>query len=993
MGRYRNGRGTQLTTGAAAIAALLTLVLAGSASSYTPNAEPTWVVSGSGGGVVTSVAVSGSTAYLGGAFDYVGPPTGSFVAVDPASSALASPWPAVGGNVYAVASDGAGGFFIGGQFSSIGTKHADNIAHIKADGTLDTAWAGSTNGTVYTIQVAAGRVYVGGAFTTAGGASHINLAAFDGATGAVVVNFTTNATGTNAFVTVLRVSGTNVFAGGSFTALGDQSRTNLGAFRLDGPVGDWAPNTNGVVYALAVANTGNVYVGGEFTKVNNNGTDRSYIAGFTANGQVLANWDPFPNAPVYALDIAPGGTMVYVGGAFEEIGDLPRNGLASVPTTGGGDPTPWDPDIHGQVFAITAPGNGAPVYVGGSFDSVNTTLARDNVAAIDPGTADATGFWSGVGGEVDALAVSSTETGTKLGIGGEFRTAGGGAGPPPTPLHRSNLAAIDLATGTATTWNPRTNGAVEVVKVNGGSVYAGGEFTTVNGGLARERLASFDMNLGAATSWNPGVHNGGVLALAFSGSTAYVGGSFGGAGAVSTPPVARNGLAAFSTDGFGDLRQPWDPNLNGDVFALDVVGSTLYVGGTFTTVRGGTTRNRLAALTTDTSVTQAAQLIRPWNPNANGAVYALAHAGSVEYAGGAFTQVNGSVARGAAAAFDGTSGVVTAWNPQPLFSATSPGSVTSLQPSGSTMYMSGLFRTVGGPWTGTDCNAPCFLSPTVAAVSLTTGAPNRSWAPASDDLVWSIALAPQGLVLGGQFDTVGFPPPGGLPTNGVNQDEPAASYRGGFGLVRALPDAPTISAAPGNGEATVTFGAPAYTGGVPLTSYTLTVSPGGQTIPSAASPTVVGDLTNGVTYTFTLVANSSVGTSEPAVATATPRTIPDAPTGVTAAPGNLQATVSFAPPAWNGGEGPSLYTVRASTGQTATGTTSPIVVTGLTNDEPVTFTVQAENSAGKGPESAPSDPVVPVEPGRPHRTPPSAPRPAVPDLPPGLPSRIPPPGH
>ena len=90
------------------------------------------------GGVVTSVAVSGSTAYLGGNFDYVGPETGSFVGRRHDHERVASPWPAVGGNVYAAASDGAGGFFIGGQFSSIGTKHADNIAHIKSDGTLDT---------------------------------------------------------------------------------------------------------------------------------------------------------------------------------------------------------------------------------------------------------------------------------------------------------------------------------------------------------------------------------------------------------------------------------------------------------------------------------------------------------------------------------------------------------------------------------------------------------------------------------------------------------------------------------------------------------------------------------------------------------------------------------------------------------------------------------------------------------------------------------------
>jgi hypothetical protein len=171
------------------------------------------------------------------------------------------------------------------------------------------------------------------------------------------------------------------------------------------------------------------------------------------------------------------------------------------------------------------------------------------------------------------------------------------------------------------------------------------------------------------------------------------------------------------------------------------------------------------------------------------------------------------------------------------------------------------------------------------------------------------------------------------------------------------------------------------------------VTPSGHFVPDASSPTVIENLQNGVPYTFSVTATSSAGTSNAGIATATPHTVPDAPTGVTAVPGNHNATVSFTPPAWNGGEAVSLYTVTASTGQTATGTSSPIVIHGLTNDAPVTFTVTAENSAGKGAESAPSDPVIPLEPGRPHPTPPSADRPAVPDIPAGLPGRIPPPGH
>ena len=116
------------------------------------------------------------------------------------------------------------------------------------------------------------------------------------------------------------------------------------------------------------------------------------------------------------------------------------------------------------------------------------------------------------------------------------------------------------------------------------------------------------------------------------------------------------------------------------------------------------------------------------------------------------------------------------------------------------MYVGGIFDSVGGPWTSGHCDLPtdgCFLSPSVAAVSLTLGVPNVSWAPVADDNVSWLALAPQGLVMGGVFTATGFPPPGST----FNADEPAAAYRGGFALVRALPDAPTnVTATPGDGN-------------------------------------------------------------------------------------------------------------------------------------------------------------------------------------------------
>ena len=72
-----------------------------------------------------------------------------------------------------------------------------------------------------------------------------------------------------------------------------------------------------------------------------------------------------------------------------------------------------------------------------------------------------------------------------------------------------------------------------------------------------------------------------------------------------------------------------------------------------------------------------------------------------------------------------------------------------------------------------------------------------------------------------------------------------------------FPGAPTIGTATGgNAQASVTFTAPASTGGSAITSYTVTSSPGGITASGASSPIVVTGLTNGTSYTFTVHATT-----------------------------------------------------------------------------------------------------------------------------------------
>ena len=85
-----------------------------------------------------------------------------------------------------------------------------------------------------------------------------------------------------------------------------------------------------------------------------------------------------------------------------------------------------------------------------------------------------------------------------------------------------------------------------------------------------------------------------------------------------------------------------------------------------------------------------------------------------------------------------------------------------------------------------------------------------------------------------------------------------------------VPGSPTgVTAVAGNGNAYVSFTAPASNGGSAITGYTVKSSPGGFTATApTATPVTVSGLTNGVAYTFTATATNTVGTSAPSTPSA-----------------------------------------------------------------------------------------------------------------------------
>jgi|LakMenEpi03Aug12_release.lakeMendotaPanAssembly.Ray.scaffolds.fasta_scaffold45109_3 alpha-tubulin suppressor-like RCC1 family protein len=89
--------------------------------------------------------------------------------------------------------------------------------------------------------------------------------------------------------------------------------------------------------------------------------------------------------------------------------------------------------------------------------------------------------------------------------------------------------------------------------------------------------------------------------------------------------------------------------------------------------------------------------------------------------------------------------------------------------------------------------------------------------------------------------------------------------------------------------------------------------------------------------------------------------VPDAPTSIVATAGTTQASVTFTAPADNGGSAITEYTATSSPGGiSASGASSPITVTGLTDGTQYTFTVVATNDRGNSAPSAVSNAVTPA---------------------------------
>jgi PKD domain len=385
------GTNSQTRNRIAAIKTNATATATAEATTWNPNASAE----------VKTLAVSGEVVYVGGTFTTIGstPETRNRLAAIKTNAtatvaAEATTWNpnATAGAVNALVVSGEV-VYVGGTFTVIGTNSQtrNRIAAIKTNATAEaaaeaTTWNPNANAEVTTLAVSGtSTVYVGGTFTVIGTNSqtrHRIAAIKTNATATAAAEATTWNPNANATVKALAISGSTVYAGGTFASIGATVRNRLAALNASNVPTSWNPNaTAGEVKTLAVSGEV-VYVGGTFTVIGTNSQTRNRLAAIKTNATAEATaeattWNP--NATAGAVNaLVVSGEIVYAGGTFTVIGtnSQTRNRIAAIKTnataTATAEATTWNPNANAAVLVVAVSGSGSRLYIGGAFTSLGT---------------------------------------------------------------------------------------------------------------------------------------------------------------------------------------------------------------------------------------------------------------------------------------------------------------------------------------------------------------------------------------------------------------------------------------------------------------------------------------------------------------------------------------------------------------------------------------------------------------------------------------------
>lgn len=534
-------------------------------------------------GIVRALETDGDMVYLGGDFTTLrGTPANHIGRVT--SAGIIYTWiaDASGGRVNALKYDN-GLMYVGGAFTLLAgvTRHGAGCFNVSTNSQL-TAWNPDVSGSVYTISVDTTRrqVFLGGSFTTVGGQNRNNVALVNGLTGQVT---SWACLLPQSIIFASSVKSDTLYIGGSFTTIVDilnptiiKPRANV--FSVDlrtGAETAWSPNADNVVYTLSAVSN-NVYVGGVFSKIA--GRSRKNLAAFDKTTGILLDFE----MPVRMLDsrnreidgwletVVADGNVLLIGGHFNTVGNQPtpnRTNVAALDITSGALLL-WAPSLDNNYVHVIKPTGRGTTFLGGDFFGANGVTSHGIIEIDNFG--NPTGWRQRAFNAISVYSIALTPT-TVI-VGGLIYGLSASKG----------MVEFNLSDGNLTSWSPQLFGPVNTcvydIQIHGDKLYAAGNFEEVNG-VPRDKVVCFDMPTKEVVIWRPQLPGpGAVKKFLIRNNIMYTAGNFrsvGGGGSQT--------LSAF------DIRTgaatTWSPSFTDTAAnALDTIGNTLLVGGSFTGV-------------------------------------------------------------------------------------------------------------------------------------------------------------------------------------------------------------------------------------------------------------------------------------------------------------------------------------------------------------------------------------------------------------------------
>ena len=524
--------------------------------------------------------------------------------------------PIVFGNVLSIVVQPDGKILAAGVFSfNPDGIQRNRIVRLMPDGTLDTSFFADVNSTINAMALQAdGKILIGGSFTAVNNATRTRIARLE-ANGTLDTTFTPAAPDSTVLAIAQARDGSNkIYIGGQFNNVDGNSSarlarlTSTGAYDALSSLGTGFNNNVNDIVAQA---DGKIIVAGPFTSLGQTGGSVTVnrVARLTTAGAVDATFAVGTGLNSQALTVALYQTTaaddtVLVGGQFTTFNNATHGPVVRL-TSAGAETTPaLNPTMVAAAIpnAVAALPNGQ-FLVAGSFSAVDGVarfnLARYNAngtfdSTYNPGSTGATS----INGTVNALAVRGDG---KVMIAGGFTTVGGAAA-----VRVARLNADGTLDGTFNSSVGMSTAPSWILLQPDGKVLVGGPTSfTYNGGVTRTGVVRLLADGSVDPSWvnlnTNGGFNGTILGAAVqSDGRVLVGGQF-----TTLNGTAQTNLARLLPDGSLDTSFAVG-TLNGQVNAILVIPGTpgsesVMIGGAFTTY-GGTTRNRVARLTSTGSL-------------------------------------------------------------------------------------------------------------------------------------------------------------------------------------------------------------------------------------------------------------------------------------------------------------------------------------------------------------------------------------------------------